>query len=258
MTHQPGNIVTSWVCGPSDRDEDMRTNEFDQPIGAPLDGWTTPPIPGEVVLLGRTTRLEPLSSDRHTRGLWEAFAGAPDSLWTYMTFGPFDGAAEFASMVHSLEANDTLRPLVVRVRDRPVGFACFMRVVPEQGVAEIGSIALSPELQRTTASTEALHLMIDHLFELGYRRCEWKCDDLNEPSRAAARRLGFTYEGTFRSAMHYKGRNRDTAWFSIIDAEWFDLRAANVAWLDPDNFDEAGNQRRSLEQFRSTSGSRRA
>ncbi len=167
-----------------------------------------------------------------------------------MSFGPFGDADEFAATISMIASSPGLAPLVVSIDDRPVGFACFMRIEPGLGVAEIGSISFSPSLQRTTAATEALHLMITHLFDLGYRRCEWKCDDLNAPSRAAATRLGFTYEGTFRQAMHYKGRNRDTAWFSILDVEWPVLRAANEAWLEPTNFDDDGQQRRALSDIR--------
>jgi len=152
-------------------------------------------------------------------------------------------------MIETIASTPESMPLAIAVNDRPVGFACFMRIEPTLGVVEIGSIALAPVLQRTTAATEALHLMIGNVFDLGYRRCEWKCDDLNAPSRTAAIRLGFTYEGTFRSAMHYKGRNRDTAWFSIIDAEWPELRASHDAWMAPGNFDGHGVQRRSLRDM---------
>lgn len=228
----------------------MTTNEFGQPIGAPLDDWRVPAIPGATPLIGRTTRLEPLDPPVHSRALWGAFEDAPDSLWTYMSFGPFADAEDFSSMISTIASTPELMPLVITVDDRPVGFACFMRIEPTQGVAEIGSISFAPELQRTTAATEALHLMIGHVFDLGYRRCEWKCDDLNAPSRAAATRLGFTYEGTFRSAMQYKGRNRDTAWFSIIESEWPDRDRALEAWLAPENFDESGAQHRSLQTFR--------
>ena len=121
-----------------------------------------------------------------------------------------------------------------------------MRIAPEAGSVEIGSIVFSPALQQTTAATEALFLLIQHCFDRGYRRCEWKCDDLNAPSRAAATRLGFTYEGTFRKATHYKGRSRDTAWFAILDDAWPPLREKFEAWLEPANFDGAGSQRSSL------------
>lgn len=225
-------------------------NQFGQPIGEPLGDWSPPPPIGADALVGRTTRLEPLVPDRHTSGLWTAFADAPESLWTYLTIGPFADIDEFSAAIDTLAASPDLRPFVVHVDGRPVGFACYLNIEPDHGVAEIGWIAFAPALQRTTAATEALVLMISHLFELGYRRCEWKCDDLNAPSRAAAIRLGFTYEGTFRAATHYKGRNRDTAWFSIIDSEWPALKTAAARWLASDNFDEHGDQRRSLEQFR--------
>jgi RimJ/RimL family protein N-acetyltransferase len=133
-----------------------------------------------------------------------------------------------------------------------VGFAAYLRIQPRDGVIEIGSIVFSPRLQRTTAATEAIYLMLRNVFALGYRRCEWKCDDLNAPSRAAADRLGFTYEGTFRQATHYKGRNRDTAWYAIVNREWPALDGVFQRWLAPDNFDDDGVQRQSLGKMRET------
>lgn len=150
-----------------------------------------------------------------------------------------------------IEAGDWCPYAIVTPGDGPCGIACHLRVQPSIGVIEIGSIVLSPRLQRTTAATEALYLLMRHAFDLGYRRCEWKCDALNAPSRRAAERLGFVYEGTFRQATHYKGRNRDTAWYAIIDADWPALDAAFTAWLAADNFDAEGRQRRGLGSFRS-------
>lgn len=168
-----------------------------------------------------------------------------------MTFGPFDGYAEFSSTLQSLLDPPDWSAYALIVDQRPMGFACYLRVNPGDGVIEIGSIVFSPALQRTTAATEAMHLMIGHVFDLGYRRCEWKCDALNEPSRRAATRLGFTYEGTFRQATHYKGRNRDTAWYSIIDAEWPPLARAFTDWLSQENFDEDGRQKTTIQEMRS-------
>ena len=136
------------------------------------------------------------------------------------------------------------------VDDNPVGFLCYLRINPPDGVIEIGSIAFSSAVQRTTSATESLFLMIDSVFALGYRRCEWKCDELNEPSKVAGLRLGFRYEGTFRKATHYKGRNRDTAWFAITDDDWPELRRGFLEWLSADNFDEQGRQLRSLQAVR--------
>lgn len=218
------------------------TNHLGQPVGAPLTGWDVPPVPGGQVLAGNYARLEPLDVDNHGLGLWRALETAPDTLWTYMTFGPFQGENELMATLNEMVHADDWVPYAILVDGTPLGFASFLRVNSADGVIEIGAITFSPALQRTTAATEAIYLMIQHLFDLGYRRCEWKCDDLNETSRRAALRLGFRYEGTFRKATHYKGRNRDTAWYAIVDNEWETVGGAIESWLSKDNFDEAGNQ----------------
>ncbi len=226
------------------------TNQFAQPIGDRLGDWTPPHAPPPRPLKGRTVSLHPLDPSAHAPALASAFADASDSLWTYMTFGPFDGAAELESTLRSLTEQPDWLPYTIMVDGDALGFACYLRINPPDGVIEIGSITFSPRLQRTTAATEAIYLMIHNVFDLGYRRCEWKCDDLNEPSHAAAIRLGFTYEGTFRNATHYKGRSRDTAWYAIVDREWPGLDMAFQRWLSPDNFDDRGGQRRSLREMR--------
>lgn len=226
-----------------------RTNEFDQPVGDPLGRWSPPPFPPAEVLTGRLTRLEPLDV-AHAPGLRDAFADASPSLWTYLLTEPLCSPQEWESWIRGATANADWRPYAVVVDGSPSGFLTYMRIDAPGGVIEIGSIGFSPVLQRTTAATEVLFLMIDRAFALGYRRCEWKCDALNEPSRRAADRLGFRYEGTFRQATHYKGRNRDTAWYSIVDHEWPALRGAFVGWLDEENFDDAGAQRRTLAEHR--------
>lgn len=226
------------------------TNEFDQPVGVPLGTWEPPPSPPARDLEGRTVTLIPLDPDRDCDSLFEAFAGAPDPLWTYMAFGPFETVEELRATLDSLAAYEDWLPYTVVVDRRAVGFASYLRIQPGDGVIEIGSIVFSPRLQRTTAATEAIYLMLRNAFELGYRRCEWKCDDLNEPSRAAADRLGFTYEGTFRQATHYKGRNRDTAWYAIVNSEWPALDAVFQRWLAAGNFDDEGMQQQSLREIR--------
>ena len=200
--------------------------------------------------MGRTVQMEPLEPSRHGPALWEALREAPGSVWTYMTFGPFERYGEFAGALDAIAAPADWLPYTAMVDGEPLGFASYLRIEPGAGCIEIGSITWAPSMQRTTSSTEALHLMIAHAFDLGYRRCEWKCDDLNAPSRSAALRLGFTYEGTFRQATHYKGRNRDTAWYSIIDREWPPLDQAFQRWLAPQNFDSAGSQLETLERMR--------
>lgn len=227
-------------------------NEHGQPLGAPMGEWTPPSFPDPMPMQGRLVRLEPLSWDRHGEDLWSVFSDTPDSLWTYMTFGPFTGRQDLRATIEALLQFPDWVVYAMVVSGRARGFAAYLRIEPNQGVIEIGSIVFSPSMQRTTAATEALFLMIANVFSLGYRRCEWKCDSLNLPSRRAADRLGFTYEGTFRQAMHYKGRNRDTAWFSIVDVEWPALDRAFRSWLSPDNFDSDQKQIRSLKEMRET------
>ncbi|MGD2059844.1 MAG: GNAT family protein [Acidimicrobiia bacterium] len=228
----------------------MPQNEYGQPIGEDLGRWQAPSFPMAVTVPGRTVTLEPLSSDRHGEGLWAALGDAPTSLWTYMSFGPFADRSEFQATIDGLAALPDWVPYALVVEGAPLGFASYLRVQPADGVLEIGSIVFSPQMQRTTPATESLYLMIARTFELGYRRCEWKCDALNGPSRQAADRLGFTYEGTFRHATHYKGRNRDTSWYAIIDRDWPELERAFELWMSADNFDVEGNQIRSLRELR--------
>jgi RimJ/RimL family protein N-acetyltransferase len=227
-----------------------RQNEHGQPVGVPLSHWGAPAFPAGEEIAGRTVTLVPLDPESHTTDLYSVFATAPESLWTYMTFGPFPSADALKETLSAMTALDDWLPFAIVVDDRPLGFASYLRIQPADGVIEIGAITMSPPLQRSTPATEAIFLMIDNAFSLGYRRIEWKCDDLNEPSRRSAIRFGFTYEGTFRQATHYKGRNRDTAWYSIIEAEWPRLRETFLRWLDPENFDAEGRQRRGLGEIR--------
>lgn len=202
---------------------------------------------------GRFCRLEPLDARAHAEELFAAnSADQAGRMWTYLPYGPFASQADYRAWMERTCRGDD--PLFYAIGDaasgRAAGVAAYLRVDPANGAVEIGHLAYSPALQRTTAATEALFLMIDRVFGLGYRRCEWKCDSLNAPSRAAATRLGFTFEGVFRQAVVVKGRNRDTAWFSIIDSEWPERRAGFVRWLAPENFDAAGRQRIPLSEAR--------
>jgi len=225
------------------------TNALGQPVGPPLTDWRPPPRPVHAVLEGRYCRLEPLAARRHAADLYAAYSRDADGrMWTYLSSGPFASSAEFRSWVEARQ--DSEDPLFFAVIDaataRAAGVASFLRIDPGHGVVEVGHLAFSPQLQRTRVATEAMYLMMKHVFDLGYRRYEWKCDALNAPSRRAAERLGFTFEGIFRQAIVYKGRNRDTAWYSVIDSEWPVLETAFRAWLDPANFDADGRQRRRL------------
>jgi len=228
-----------------------RVNEFGQPVGEELANWTTCQIPEVTHLDGRYTRVSAMSVTDHASDLWRSFRSAPNSLWTYMSIGPFLDEAVFVKAMERLVEHPDRFPYVVEIDGVSCGLACYMRVEPALGVLEIGSIVFSPSLQRSTAATETLYLMINHAMQLGYRRCEWKCDDLNMPSRSAAERIGFRYEGTFRKATHYKGRSRDTAWYALTDDDWALLTDSYEAWLAPDNFGGSGRQILSLAQLRS-------
>ncbi len=221
-------------------------NEFGQPVGQSIGEWTPPRFPPNMALTGRTARLEHLDWPQHGLGLFEVFSSAGDELWTYMTFGPFSSPEALRETIGWMTAQEDWLPYAIVVDGDPLGFASYLRIDPPQGVIEIGAIVFSPRLQKTTPATESLYLMIGNVFGLGYRRCEWKCDSLNEPSIKAGERLGFRYEGTFRKAMHYKGRNRDTEWFSLTDEEWPTLDEAYSRWLAPENFDPEGIQLRRL------------
>jgi RimJ/RimL family protein N-acetyltransferase len=230
----------------------LHTNELDQPIGFPLPGWRAPARPPREPMVGRWCRIEPLDPERHAGDLFAANAQDADGRgWTYLPYGPFaDLDAYRAWMQATCLGDDPLFHAIVDLASgKPVGVASYLRVEPKSGAIEVGHLRYSPLLQRSPASTEAMWLLMKRVFELGYRRYEWKCDALNAPSRAAALRLGFTFEGVFRQATVYKGRNRDTAWFSIVDQEWPRLDAAFRRWLDPANFDADGRQRLRLKDL---------
>jgi RimJ/RimL family protein N-acetyltransferase len=229
-------------------------NEFDQPVGAPVPGWTARPMPPRTAIAGRFCTVEPLDPERHAAPLFAAFAEDDGRMWTYLPRGPFASAADYREWTESAARPDD--PLTHAIIDNAsgaaVGTAAYMRIEQAVGVIEVGSITYSPRLQRRPAATEAMYLLMRRVFdELGYRRYEWKCHSLNMPSREAALRLGFRYEGLFRQATITRGRNRDTTWFSVIDREWPALRTAFERWLDPANFDTAGQQRHSLASLRS-------
>ena len=233
--------------------QNARTNELGQPIGEPLSDWRAPPAPSGTDLEGRYCRLERLDMDRHAGTLNEAFGADQEGRdWTYLPYGPFDSLASFCNwMAGSCLGEDPLfYALIPLEAGRAAGMASYLRIQPPVGVIEVGHIHLASSLQHSRAATEAMHLMMRHVFEdLGYRRYEWKCDSLNARSRQAALRLGFLFEGIFRQATIYKSRNRDTAWYAIIDRDWPRLDAAYRAWLDPSNFDAAGNQRQRLSDL---------
>jgi RimJ/RimL family protein N-acetyltransferase len=226
-----------------------RINEYGQPVGAAMPGWTPRPRPPATPMQGRLCRIEPLDARRHAADLYEAYSRADGSLWTYLSTGPFQDAASFDAFIATAAAStDPLHHAIVDLASgKTIGTAALMRIDPANGVIEIGHVCYSPLLQRTAHATEVQYLFMKRVFEeLGYRRYEWKCDSLNEPSRIAAQRLGFTFEGIFRQAVVYKGRSRDTAWFSLLDSEWPARKAAFERWLSPGNFDAQGRQRSRL------------
>lgn len=236
----------------------QRTNEHGQPIGPALEAWTERARPSRTPMEGRYCRLEPVNAERHAAELYCAYMAAPDGRdWTYLFVErPDDPAAFRAYLDKAAASNDPLHYTILELppaggKGLAVGTAALMRIEPVHGVIEVGSITYSPRLKQTRAGTEAMFLMMRRAFEeLGYRRYEWKCDSLNAPSRAAAKRYGFEYEGLFRQAIVYKGRSRDTAWFAITDREWPRVRTAFEGWLGPANFDSDGRQKRSLSAIR--------
>lgn len=234
----------------SNHPDQPRLNTLGQPIGFALPGWTPRPAPPRAAMEGSHCRVEPIDPDRHAGSLHAANRqDAEGRIWTYLAYGPFDSESAYrAWMEKTCLGDDPLFHAVVERRSgRAVGVASYLRIDPPVGVIEVGHINFSPALQRTPAATEAMFLMMRRVFdELGYRRYEWKCDALNAPSRAAAERLGFVFEGIFRQATIYKGRNRDTAWYAITDGDWPRLRTAFQTWLDPANFDANGRQRQRL------------
>jgi RimJ/RimL family protein N-acetyltransferase len=226
------------------------TNHLGQPIGFPVEGWTARQRPPPTAIIGRFCRVEPLDAGRHAAELYAANSEDCDGrMWTYLPWGPYEGFdAYLAAIKAGLLREDFITYAVIDAAGgKAVGVASYLNINPAAGSIEVGGIAYSPALQQKPPGTEAMYLMMRRVFdELGYRRYEWKCNALNAPSRAAAGRYGFRFEGIFRQADVVKGRNRDTAWFSITDSEWPGIKAAFERWLDPGNFDGEGRQRMSL------------
>jgi len=237
----------------SDERNGGRHNEFGQKIGFPVEGWDGAAAPARTAMIGKYCRVEPLDPAAHASPLFRAFEDDREgSNWTYLSYGPFASAADYRQWLENEAAG--YDPLFYTIVDlatgEPAGVASYLRIAPAAGSIEVGHIHYAPRLSRTVAATETMYLMMRRVFdELGYRRYEWKTDALNTASRKAAERLGFTFEGIFRNAIVYKGRNRDTAWYSIIDTEWPAMRAGFERWLEPSNFDEGGKQRQRLGRF---------
>ena len=238
----------------SQTDSSERLNEYGQPIGPALPDWTPRPRPPRTPMRGRFCHVVPLDPAAHAAKLYALFQGAPDRRsWTYLMDDLPETEAAFRERLDRQAAGDD--PLFHTILDaqtgHPLGIASYLRIDPANGVIEVGHLHFGPSLQRKPAATEAMALMMARAFdELGYRRYEWKCDSLNAPSRAAALRYGFAFEGIFRKAVVVKGRSRDTAWYAVTDADWPRVRDAFQVWLAPENFDAEGRQRRSLAEIR--------
>ncbi len=229
-------------------------NSLPQPIGAPVDVHAAK-RPERVTLKGRFITLAPLDPVKHAVALYDGSNGEPERerVWTYLFDGPYANLHDFRAGLASKAASED--PLFFAVIDnasgRALGYQTLMRVDAANRVIEVGNIMYTPAMQRTPGATEAQYLFASYVFDaLGYRRYEWKCNALNAPSRSAAERLGFSFEGIFRQAVIVKGRNRDTAWYSMLDSEWPAAKAAFERWLAPGNFDAAGRQRQSLASLR--------
>lgn len=232
-----------------------RINELGQPIGFQIGNWQPPGRPARRPITGHFCSLEPLSAAAHSQQLFDANSkDRTGRLWTYMPYGPFEREDEYRTWVQAqaLKEDPVFFAIVDHRARQATGVASFLRIHPQDGSIEVGHINFSPLLQKTAAATEAMYLMMAYVFDdLGYRRYEWKCDALNASSRRAAERLGFLYEGVFRQATVYKGRNRDTAWYAITDRDWTALKPRFEAWLRPDNFTSDGTQRTPLQARRS-------
>ncbi|MCW3838557.1 GNAT family N-acetyltransferase [Micromonospora yasonensis] len=226
-------------------------NDLGQPIGVAVPNWQSRPEPEAVCLTGRLCRIEPLNVDEHAADLYRALHhDSSGRQWTYMAYGPFRDRESFEGFLTAATADPSLIvfTIVSGESGRAEGMASLSRIDPQIGSVEIGGIMFGPVLRRTATATEAMYLLAEYVFDgLGYRRYEWKCDSLNSASIAAATRLGFCYEGTWRNATIYKGRNRDTAWLAMTDGDWTVARPIIRAWLDPSNFVD-GKQRMSLSQ----------
>ena len=227
----------------------VRHNTFGQPIGKALSGWHGCHKLPDAELDGRTCHVAPY--DRvFAPGLYEAFAGDDGRMWTYLPYGPFGEAEEVADSIETYQKNRDFHTFVVVKDEQALGYASYMRYDLANGAVEIGGVTFSPALRRSTVATEAMYLMMKHAFEHGFRRYEWKCDQLNIPSNQAALRLGFQFEGVFRNAMTSKGRRRDTAWYAVIVEDWPAVEARFLKWLSPDNFKDDGSQKVALSAMK--------
>ncbi|MBK9625968.1 MAG: GNAT family N-acetyltransferase [Rhodocyclaceae bacterium] len=227
-------------------------NHLGQPVGRPMSEWASRLLPARTAMEGRFCRLVALDPAAHVEALFAANSlDAEGRMWTYLPSGPFADITAYRQWLDKMApSNDPLFFTIIdKSTERAVGLAAFLRIDPVMGCIEVGHLNFSPLLQRRPAATEAMFLMMQTVFALGYRRYEWKCNALNLPSRQAAMRLGFSFEGVFRQAAVIKGRNRDTAWYSMLDSEWPAMQRKFEAWLAAENFTTDGIQRKSLSEI---------
>ncbi len=227
-------------------------NEFNQVVGCLIKNWVPIKELEPTIMRGNYCVLEPLDINKHIKKLFENLSiDNRGESWTYLPYGPFVDDIEFRSWLKAIATGQNPRFYTILKNDNPVGIASYLRINLEHGVIEIGHLHFSKLLRRTPAATEAMYLMMRYIFEdLKIRRCEWQCNSLNEASKNAALRLGYTFEGIFRQSHVFKDRNRDTARFSIIDCEWPGIKSNFLQWLDPNNFDAEGKQIKSLHEIR--------
>jgi RimJ/RimL family protein N-acetyltransferase len=229
----------------------IELNDFGQVLGNPVINWHDRALPGHTIMIGNYCLLEPLDVGLHEHLLFQSLCiDTPESNWTYLPFGPFKECAEFEQWLSDSSQSKLFFTIIDQASHIPQGLASYHDIDPVHGTIEVGSVIFSKQLQGTRVATEAMYLMMKHVFDdRHYRRYEWCCNALNEKSRRAAVRLGFTFEGIFRQARVFKERNRDTAWYSIINSEWPALKSRFEQWLDPSNFDLNGRQIKKLNDF---------
>jgi RimJ/RimL family protein N-acetyltransferase len=229
----------------------IREDAFGNPVGKAIEDWQArEPLPS-IELKGRTCRLMPYALE-YAQGLYESLAKDDGSMWSYLPYGPFSDTEAIDTSIQNYQRNRDFQTFVILKDEIPVGYASYMRYDLVNGVVEVGGVTFSPALRRSTVATEAMYLMMAHAFAHGYRRYEWKCNQLNAPSNHAALRLGFTFEGVFRNHQVAREGRRDTAWYSVITEEWPQVRGRLESWLDPASFDADGQQKQALSAIRVT------
>jgi RimJ/RimL family protein N-acetyltransferase len=229
-----------------------QTNELGMTVGFKVENWVAAQLPTHNILTGEHCRCEPLKLKDHSEDLCQAYQQDKENrIWVYLPYGPFETLESYRQWMKSacFNGDPFFYAIVDNRSDKAIGVASYLRITPDQGSIEVGHINYSPELQGTASATEAMYLMMKNAFDLGYRRYEWKCNALNEKSRNAAVRLGFTFEGIFRQMMVVKGQNRDSAWYAVLDREWPEIDRAFRLWLSPGNFDSDGLQKLALSDL---------